>query len=75
MAKQSDKRRAKSARQRIIDWYKLDLMGYRLKIGEFTNNNVLVTEELIKNTEDRVAELEEKERKWEQTLEDIVPWD
>ena len=75
MAKQSDKRRAKSARQRIIDWYKLDLMGYRLKIGEFTNNNVLVTEELIKNTEDRVAELEEKERKWEQALEDIVPWD
>tara|TARA_R110000851_G_scaffold317363_1_gene480834 strand:+ start:56 stop:283 length:228 start_codon:yes stop_codon:yes gene_type:complete len=75
MARQSDKRRARSARQRIIDWYKLDLEGYRLRIGEFTENNVLVTEELIKNTESRVAELEEIERKWKQELEDMVPWD
>ena len=75
MARQSDKRRARSARQRIIDWYKLDLEGYRLRIGEFTENNVLVTEELIKNTESRVAELEEIERKWKQELEDMGPWD
>tara|TARA_R110000824_G_scaffold24840_4_gene86967 strand:- start:2041 stop:2148 length:108 start_codon:yes stop_codon:yes gene_type:complete len=35
----------------------------------------LVTEELIQRTEDRVAELEERERKWEQTLDDMPPWD
>jgi len=75
MAKSSGRRQAKSGRQRIIDWYKSDLIGYRLRIGEFTEFNVLVTEELIKNTEDRVAELEEKEKQWEQTLDDMVPWD
>ena len=75
MAKSSGRRRAKSDRQRIIDWYKSDLIGYRLKIGELTKYNVLVTEELIQRTEDRVAELEERERKWEQTLDDMPPWD
>ena len=75
MAKSSGRRQAKSGRQRIIDWYKSDLIGYRLRIGEYTEFNVLVTEELIKNTEDRVAELEEIERKWKQELEDMVPWD
>jgi hypothetical protein len=75
MAKSSGRRRAKSDRQRIIDWYKSDLIGYRLKIGELTKYNVLVTEELIQRTEDRVAELEERERKWEQTLDDMAPWD
>ena len=75
MAKSSGRRRAKSDRQRIIDWYKSDLAGYRLKIGELTEYNVLITKELIESTEQRVAELEEKEKKWEQTLEGIVPWD
>jgi|TARA_R110002072_G_scaffold162732_2_gene314896 hypothetical protein len=40
-----------------------------------TEYNVLITKELIESTEQRVAELEEKEKKWEQTLEGIVPWD
>lgn len=75
MAKSSGRKRAKSDRQRIIEWYKSDLAGYRLKIGELTEYNVLITKELIESTEQRVAELEEKEKKWEQTLEDIVPWD
>ena len=75
MAKSSGRKKAKSDRQRIIEWYKSDLAGYRLKIGELTEYNVLITKELIESTEQRVAELEEKEKKWEQTLEDIVPWD
>ena len=75
MAKSSGRKRAKSDRQRIIEWYKSDLIEYRLKIGELTEYNVLITKELIENTEQRVAELEEKEKQWEQTLEDIVPWD
>ena len=75
MAKSSGRKKAKSDRQRIIDWYKSDLAGYRLKIGELTEYNVLITQEFIESTEQRVAELEEKEKKWEQTLENIVPWD
>jgi hypothetical protein len=75
MAKSSGRKKAKSDRQRIIEWYKSDLAGYRLKIGELTEYNVLITKELIESTEQRVAELEEKEKKWEQTLEGIVPWD
>ena len=37
-------------------------------IGEYTEYNTLVTEELIKRTEDRILELEEKEKKWHDTI-------
>ena len=75
MAKSSGRRKAKSDRRRIIEWYKSDLAGYRLKIGELTEYNVLVTKELIERTEQRVLELEEREKKWEETLDAELPWD
>ena len=37
-------------------------------IGKVTQYNVLVIDKLIKQTEDRISELEEKEEKWKKTL-------
>ena len=37
-------------------------------IGKVTQYNVLVTDKLIKQTEDRISVLEEKEVKWKKTL-------
>jgi len=68
MAKSSGRKQGKSDRQRIIEWYKSDLEEYRGMIGKVTQYNVLVTDKLIKQTEDRISELEEKEEKWKKTL-------
>jgi len=37
-------------------------------IGEYTEYNTLVTEVLIEETEQRIEELKQKERKWNDTL-------
>ena len=37
-------------------------------IGKYTEYNTLVTADLIKKTEDRILELEEKEKKWNDTI-------
>jgi len=37
-------------------------------IGKYTEYNTLVTEELVKRTEDRILELEEKEKEWHDTI-------
>ena len=72
MAKSSGRRKGKSDRQRIIEWYKSDLDRYRLILGEETEFGTLVTEELIKQTEDRISELELKEKKWEVTISELM---
>ncbi len=72
MAKSSGPRKGKSDRQRIIEWYKSDLDRYRLILGEETEFGTLVTEELIKQTEDRISELELKEKKWKVTISELM---
>ena len=62
MAGESDKKPV-SDRQRIIGWYKSDVERYRGMIGEETEYGTIVTERLIKNTETRIKELEEKEKR------------
>ena len=62
MASESDKKPI-SDRQRIIEWYKSDVERYRGMIGEETEYGTIVTERLIKNTETRIKELEEKEKR------------
>ena len=37
-------------------------------MGEYTEYNTLVTDDFIKKTEQRIEELEEKERKWNDTI-------
>ena len=62
MAGESDKEPI-SNRQQIIKWYKSDVERYRGMIGEETEYGTIVTEKLIKNTETRIKELEEKEKR------------
>jgi|TARA_Y100000361_G_C11140072_1_gene334512 hypothetical protein len=40
-------------------------------IGETTEYNVIVTDKLIKQTEDRISELEEKEERWKKTISNL----
>ena len=72
MAKSSGRKRAKSDRERIIGWYEEDLERYRGMIGEYTIHNVLVTEKLIKETEARVNKLKKEERKWNDTIRELL---
>ena len=62
MATESD-RRPRTDRQRIIDWYKSDIERYRGMIGRETEYGTVVTRSLINNLENRVKELEDKEKK------------
>jgi len=41
-------------------------------IGKETEFGTIVSEKLIKNTEKRISELEEKEKKWEETLANLM---
>ena len=68
MARKKGQYTGRSDRQRIIDWYKSDLEEYRGMIGKYTEYNTLVTDDLIKRTENRIIELEEKEEKWNDTI-------
>ena len=68
MAKSSGRFNGKSDRQRIIEWYKSDLEQYRGMMGRYTEYNTLVTDKLIKATEDRIEKLEKKERMWNDTI-------
>ena len=68
MAGKKGQYKGRTDRQRVIDWYKADLEEYRGMIGKYTEYNTLVTEELIKRTEDRILELEAKEKKWNDTI-------
>ena len=75
MAKSSGQFKGKSDRQRIIEWYKSDLERYRGMMGEYTEYNTLVTDDFIKKTEQRIEELEEKERKWNDTIRRLINQD
>tara|TARA_Y100001938_G_scaffold35882_1_gene49324 strand:- start:2636 stop:2773 length:138 start_codon:yes stop_codon:yes gene_type:complete len=44
-------------------------------IGEYTIHNTLVTEELIKNTEKRIEELKEREKRWNDTVRKLLRQD
>ena len=57
----------KSNRQRIIEWYESDIERYKGMIGKVTEYKTLVTQELIDSVQERVDELKEKERKWNDT--------
>ena len=72
MAKSSGQKRAKSDRERIIEWYESDLEKYRGMIGEYTIHNVLVTEKLIEDTEERINKLKKQERKWNDTVRKLL---
>ena len=41
-------------------------------IGEYTIHNTLVTEELIRNTETRIEELKEREKRWNDTVRELL---
>ena len=51
-----------SDRQRIIEWYREDIKRYRGLIGQETEYGTIVSEKLIKNIENRIEELEIKEK-------------
>ena len=72
MAKSSGQKRAKSDRERIIEWDESDLEKYRGMIGEYTIHNVLVTEKLIEDTEERINKLKKQERKWNDTVRKLL---
>jgi len=72
MAGKKGQYKGRTDRQRVIDWYKEDLEEYRGMIGKYTEYNTLVTEELIKRTEDRILELEAKEKKWNDTIRGLL---
>ena len=44
-------------------------------IGEYTEYNTLVKDDFIKTTEQRIKELEEKERKWNDTIRRLINQD
>ena len=48
-------------RQRIIRWLKDDVETYRSMLGEVTEFNTVVTEEMISRVQQRINELEEQE--------------
>ena len=50
-------------RQRIIRWLKDDVETYRSMVGEVTEFNTVVTEEMISRVQQRINELEEQEVK------------
>jgi hypothetical protein len=50
-------------RQRIIRWLKDDVKTYRSMVGEVTEFNTVVTEEMISRVQQRINELEEQEVK------------
>ena len=50
-------------RQRIIGWYTENIERYRGIIGEETEYGTIVTHGLIRNLEERVKQLQEKEKK------------
>tara|TARA_R100000687_G_scaffold76084_1_gene67917 strand:- start:244 stop:381 length:138 start_codon:yes stop_codon:yes gene_type:complete len=41
-------------------------------IGEYTVHNVIVTEKLIKDTENRIKTLKERERRWDDTKRELL---
>tara|TARA_R100000781_G_scaffold110458_1_gene75938 strand:- start:1855 stop:1992 length:138 start_codon:yes stop_codon:yes gene_type:complete len=41
-------------------------------IGEYTIHNVLVDEKLIKDTEARVEELKKREKRWNDTIRELL---
>tara|TARA_R100000808_G_scaffold7970_1_gene22838 strand:- start:12848 stop:12988 length:141 start_codon:yes stop_codon:yes gene_type:complete len=41
-------------------------------IGEYTIHNVLVTEKLIEDTEERINKLKKQERKWNDTVRKLL---
>ena len=41
-------------------------------IGEYTIHNVLVTDKLIKDTEERIKELKRQEKDWNDTIRELL---
>ena len=57
----SRERTGKTDRELVIEWLKEDLECYKQNVGNFTEYNTLITEELIDTVMIRIRELEEKE--------------
>ena len=73
MAGQSDK--PKSDIAKIIGWYEDDIRKYEGMIGEETEFRTIVTQGLIDNIKERVAELKEREGWWNVTKGRLVNQD
>ena len=71
MATESD-RKPRTDRQQIIEWHKSNDRRYRGMIGEYTAHNVIVTEKLIQDTENRIKTLKERERRWNDTKRELL---
>ena len=64
MAGQSDE--PKSDIARIIGWYEDDIRRYEDMIGQETEFRTVVTQGLIDNIKERVEELKQRERWWQE---------
>jgi hypothetical protein len=53
--------KGRNDRQRVIDWLRQDLSYYRQNVGEITEFNTVITQELIDKVESRVEQLEKRE--------------
>ena len=65
MAGQSDE--PKSDIARIIGWYEDDIRQYEGMIGQETEFRTIVTQGLIDNIKERVEELKQRERWWQES--------
>ena len=70
MAGQSDE--PKSDIARIIGWYEDDIRRYEGMIGQLTEYRVLVTQDLINNIKERVEELKQREKWWQESRKEPV---
>ena len=53
--------KGKSDRELVIEWLKDDLAYYKRNVGNISENNVLITEDLIDTVMVRIRKLMEKE--------------
>ena len=65
MAGQSDEPQSDIAR--IIGWYEDDIRQYEGMIGQETEFRTIVTQGLIDNIKERVEELKQRERWWQES--------
>ena len=70
MAGQSDE--PKSDIARIIGWYEDDIRQYEGMIGKETEFRTVVTQGLIDNIKERVEELKQREKWWQESRKEPV---
>ena len=56
-----EKYKGRTDRQRVIEWLRQDLSYYRQNIGDTTEFNTVITQELVDKVESRVEQLEKRE--------------